>query len=233
MNILLIDKHLLSLNNLAFFLSKQSDISILDKLPNGASGFQRYTELGGSVDIVLLEIKLPDMSGLNLIQMIRESNPQQKIATLTSERNPTVVIQALSLGILGFFSRFIEVDLLLLFLREIMKGNLCISPDIAFLLREEIKHWHLPISLTLDPVEEQLFETFSNRELEVLNMLCLGLSNRHIASKLYISENTVKNHLHNVYNKLGISNRTQAVATVTQDKNSQLYNMVMRPHQKT
>jgi DNA-binding NarL/FixJ family response regulator len=231
MNILLIDKHLLSLNNLAFFLSKQSDINILDKLPNGASGFQRYTELEGSVDIVLLEIKLPDMSGLNLIQMILESNPKQKIATLTSERNPAIVLQALNLGILGFFSRFIEVDLLLLFLREVMKGNLCISPDIALLLREEVQRWHLPIPLALDPAEEQPFEIFSDRELEVLNMLCLGLSNRNIANKLYISENTVKNHLHSIYNKLGISNRTQAIAAVTKDANSQLYNMVMRQRQ--
>ena len=209
MNILMVDNNLLSRNSLAYLFSRHN-IKVVDAVSNGQQGLQRYMELTGKVDIVLSEMKLPDMSGLTFVQKITKIDPQQKIAFLTSANNISIIIKAINMGVKGYFSRRIDPDLLLLFLKEINDGYLCLSPDLASQLIPVFKDLDLSHLTSTDLVNKQML--FSSREAEVLDKLRRGLSNKTIAEQLYISENTVKNHLRRIYHKLGVNNRTQAVA---------------------
>ncbi|OPY62210.1 MAG: Transcriptional regulatory protein DegU [Pelotomaculum sp. PtaU1.Bin065] len=208
----MIDKHTLSKNILAKYLNEQPDMNVIDKVNTGYLGIQRCSEAKGDIDLAIIDIKLPDLSGMMVAKTILEENPDVKAVFLTSAINERLLAEAVKIGVNGYFSREVEPDLLIILLREVMKGFFCTSPDISHLLVNFLKTTgELPRSAADDMSE---YHFFSRRELDVLNLLRQGLSNKGISDKLFISENTVKNHLQNIYEKLGVSNRTQAVATI-------------------
>ncbi len=152
-------------------------------------------------DLVLLDLNMPRMNGIDAIHKIKEISPQIKIIILTIHDDEEYVYKVTSAGAEGFVQKDITSEELEQAINEVLEGG---------------KVFPRSISPAKDDTQEEKSnyrELLSDREFEVLSLLARGMSNKEIAEELYISEKTVKNHVSNVLRKLDVNDRTQAVIT--------------------
>jgi two-component system response regulator DegU len=206
MKIFLIDDHTLFRKSLVSMLNTYHDIQVIGDTSNGYEGIAKVKEL--EPDIVIIDISLQGISGFDVAKAISENSALTKIIFLTASENEDDVVQASILGAKGYFIKNINPDYFINSLRDINNGGNRISPDIAgnifYKLKDGKVNFHNKSILQSNLLSE--------RELEVLGKLRDGSNNKEIARSLFISENTVKNHLKSIFSKLGVENRTQAVA---------------------
>lgn len=153
-------------------------------------------------DVVLLDLEMPRMGGLEAIKQLKTQDPKLPILVLTSFSDEDKVFAAIKAGALGYLLKESSAEELLLAIRNVHAGRSSLSPDIALKVIQEL---HRPPSnrpLTEDPLTE--------REVEVLRLVARGLSNNDIADRLVVSERTVRTHISNILSKLHLANRTQA-----------------------
>jgi DNA-binding NarL/FixJ family response regulator len=152
--------------------------------------------------LILLDIRMSGGDGLDALGVLKEQHPTTAIVMLTTYDNPTYMARAVAGGAAGYLLKGVERDELVAALRQIVAGESLLSPqDLKRSLRG------------IDPHSvgaEDLIQPLSDRELEVVNLLATGLSNRDIAPLLFISESTVKTHVEHIIRKLGVSDRVQA-----------------------
>lgn len=197
--VLVVDDHSVVRRGIRSFLDTVDDIQVVGEAANGEEAVDAFEEL--SPDVILMDLVMPVLNGTEAIRRIRKRKPDARILVLTSFGSDDKLFPAVKAGALGYLLKETEPEDLVRAIREAAAGRAALNPAVARrLLREFTKeHGFLPPP---DPLTE--------REVEVLRTLTLGLSNESIGERLFISEATVRTHVSNILGKLHLENRTQA-----------------------
>lgn len=206
--LLLVDDHALFRKGLASMLRDQLDFEVVAEAQDGQEALAKAKEL--MPDVILMDIYMPGCDGLEATRRIKEALPYVKIVILTVSEEDQNLFSAIQSGAQGYLLKKIEPGELFEMLRGVVKGEAPISRATgAKILNEfarQVKRGR----------EEDPGEQLSPREREVLELLTKGSTNKEIAAALGISDNTVKNHLRNILDKLHLKNRVQAAAFALQ-----------------
>lgn len=197
--LLIADDHAIVRKGLRALFNTEAGIEIVGEADNGRDAVKLAQEL--SPDVILLDLIMPLMDGIEAIEHIKKDNPQVKILILTSFADDDKVFPAIKAGALGYLLKDSSPDDLLNAIGCIYRGEPSLDPSVALKLMQEIHQTPEP-SETANPL--------TRREVEVLQQVAQGMSNQEIASKLCISEQTVRNHVNHILDKLHLANRTQA-----------------------
>lgn len=216
--ILLADDHQIVLKGISFFLSMQPDFELVGEAHNGQEAVEKAAEL--QPDIVLMDLNMPIMDGIEASALIKEQHPHIKVLVLTSFSDQSHIVPALQTGAIGYMLKDVEPDQLAEAIRSAYKGNIQLHPDIsrALLSRPEPEARTEPVR---QPMKDKSLDALTPRELEVLELLTKGQSNKDIAQTLIVAEKTVKTHVSSILSKLELTDRTQAAlfaAPLFQDK---------------
>src|SRR5215217_4717703 len=191
--ILTVDDHPLMREGTAAMIRSQADMLLVAEAANGSEALQRFRE--HQPDVTLMDIRLPDRSGIDTMIAIRSEFPEARIIMLTTFEGDVEIQRALQAGARGYLLKNMPPSELVDVIRQVHAGKKRIPAAIASQLAEHLSD-----------------ETLTAREVEVLREVAEGNRNRNIAEKLFISEETVKVHIKHIMEKLGASDRTQAVA---------------------
>ncbi len=157
----------------------------------------------GKPDIVLLDIRMPEMDGLEAARRLKQLHPDVGVIMLTAYDDRQLVVEAVRAGARGYVLKARDAEHLVQTVRLVASGNMVIDPQLVVALAEE---------LSAVKERDRKAESLTTREVEILQLLAFGHTNRDIADRLFISPDTVKTHLEHIYEKLGASDRTAAVA---------------------
>lgn len=216
-NLLLVDDHAVVRKGLQVFLSTQPDIKVIGEASNGREALDRTAEL--NPDVLLMDLHMPIMDGIETAKALRLSHPQVKVIVLTSFSDQDHVLPAIRVGIKGYLLKDIEPEELVAAIRKVHNGQVELHSEAASQLMTLMATTTLE-SLEISSSEPNApctasaeltgLELLTPREQEVLDLIALGMSNKEIASKLVITEKTVKTHVSHVLGKLNLTDRTQA-----------------------
>ena len=190
--VLSVDDHPLVREGIAAMINDQPDMQMVAQSSSGKEGIQSFRE--HKPDIVLMDMRLPDMSGLDAMITIRSEFRDARVIVLTSSEGDAEMRRALDGGARGYMLKSMPPKELLEAIRKVHAGKKAIPPEIAERLANHYGD-----------------ETLSDREIEILQQVAEGNRNKDIADKLFISEGTVKVHLKHIMGKLGANDRTQAI----------------------
>jgi DNA-binding NarL/FixJ family response regulator len=190
--VLSIDDHPLIREGIGTIINSQSDMSLDGAASNGKEGIEAFRAL--SPDVTLMDLHLPDLNGLDVMNAIRSEFPNARVIILTTFAGDIQVRRALTAGARGYLLKSMPARQMVDMIRQVHAGKKCVPAEIAAGLAEHLGD-----------------ETLSHREMEVLQQIAAGNRNRDIAARLFISEETVKVHVKHITDKLGASDRTQAV----------------------
>ncbi len=199
--ILVIDDHVLFRDGLISLFQSTSDFRVVDQAGTVSEGVEKAFH--HRPDIILMDFSLPDGTGLDATRIILDEMPECKIVFLTVFETDENLLKAIRLGAKGYMLKNISSSSLLASLRALAKGEIAMSRKMMTRLVEFSRATPLP------PADD-LLAKLSPRELDILAALQEGASNTQIARQLYLSENTVKHHIHSILEKLGVENRRQA-----------------------
>ena len=191
--ILSVDDHPLLREGISAMIRSQRDMELVAEASTAKEGLERFRE--HRPDITLMDLRLPDMSGVDAMAAIRTEFPDARIIVLTTFEGDVEIQRALEAGARGYLLKSMPPRELLEGIRQVHAGKKRIPPEIVAHLAEHLSD-----------------ETLTSREVEVLREVAGGNRNRDIAERLFISEETVKVHVKHVMEKLGASDRTEAVA---------------------
>jgi DNA-binding NarL/FixJ family response regulator len=191
--ILSVDDHPLLREGIDIIVGSQADMELVAHAENGQEGIAQYRK--HRPDVTLMDLRLPDMSGIEAIIAIRKEFPEARIAVLTTFEGDVEIQRALEAGARAYLLKSAPPKELVEAVRQVHAGKKRIPPHIAARLAEHLSD-----------------EDLTTRETEVLRKVAEGNRNRDIGERLFISEDTVKVHIKHIMEKLGASDRTQAVA---------------------
>lgn len=197
-NVLIADDHPIVRQGISQILELEDDIEVVGKATNGEEAVKMVCNL--KPDVVLMDINMPILNGIQAMQRLKEEGCESKVIVLTIHTEKEYLIKTVQLGALGYVLKDAESSILIEAIRKVHNGGTYIPSDLA---AELIKGYGAALKKSED-------NELTERELEVLKAIADGMSNKEIASALYISEKTVKNHISNIFRKLNISDRTQA-----------------------
>ena len=160
-------------------------------------------------DVVLMDVRMPGMNGVEATRQLKEKFPVIKVLMLTTFDDDDYVIEALKFGAVGYLLKDMPPAVLIKAIRAVHEGGVLISPKVAAKIVDKLVY-HPGKERSPDSEPSLLANDLSNREKEVLHLLAQGLDNKEIAAKLFIAEQTVKNHVSIIYSKLGVHDRFQA-----------------------
>jgi DNA-binding NarL/FixJ family response regulator len=199
--VVIADDHALVRQGLRRYLDEAQGLEVVGE---GASGAEAVSLVERErPDVVVLDIRMPEVDGLQAAAVIHERWPETGIVILSAYGDRKYLIDAIRSGARGYVLKVRDAETLAQTVRLVASGSLVIDPQLAIAIAEELAELREPGQ---PPVG------LTDRELEVLQLLGFGHTNRDIARKLYISPDTVKSHLEHIYQKLGASDRTAAVA---------------------
>lgn len=203
--VLLVDDQALFREGLHTLLSVQADLEVVGEAGNGEEALTAVANL--QPDVVLMDLRMPVLDGVAATRRITESYPATRIIVLTTFDNDEDVFDGLRAGAVGYLLKDVPSARLYEAIRAAARGESFLQPSIAAKVVAEFARLGSRPSV---PSQSELVEPLSERELEILQHLATGASNREIANALYITEGTVKNHITNILGKLGVRDRTQA-----------------------
>src|SRR5215831_4131709 len=205
--VLIADDHALFRRGLEMVLEEEDDIDLVGQASDGA---EAVAVAGESLpDVVLMDIRMPKSSGIEACRAIKEVAPSAKIVMLTISDEEEDLFEAIRAGASGYLLKDIPLDEVAEAVRAVHGGQSLINPSMAGKLLTEFA------TLARRDGEERAQEVpaprLTEREMQVLKLVARGMNNRDIAKELFISENTVKNHVRNILEKLQIHSRMEAV----------------------
>ncbi|HOP74653.1 MAG TPA: response regulator transcription factor [Bacillota bacterium] len=201
--IMIVDDHPLTRQGLRQIFSLEKDLEVVGEAQHGDEVLEKVREL--KPNVVLMDINLPGKNGIELTGEIKKEFPEINILALTIETDQTHVYKIIKAGALGYVLKDIEPDTLIEAIRFIAKGEAYIQPCLLSRLLAEFRQF-MDINCP-GVLPEELGLT--QREMEIVNYIACGESNREIAEQLFISEKTVKNHVSNILRKMALADRTQ------------------------
>ncbi|MEE8163332.1 MAG: response regulator transcription factor [Anaerolineae bacterium] len=198
---LLVDDHALFRKGLISLFSSQKDLEVVGEAEDGQEAVEKTREL--MPDIILMDITMPNCDGLEATRLILDEMPYVRIVMLTVSEDEDNLYQAIKSGAVGYLLKDLEPDLLYGLMRSVADGQVAISPAMAGkILAEYTRGRETNGGVTRA-------RRITERETEILQLVAEGLGNKEIAHRLCISESTVRNHLHNILDKLHLQNRVQ------------------------
>ena len=199
--VLIVDDQPLMRAGFKSVLEASGQVDVVGEAATGAEAIEQARRL--DPDVVLMDVRMPDMDGIEATRRM----PQQKVLILTTFGLDEYIIEALRAGASGFLLKDAPVDDLLGAVRAVAAGDAQLSPAVTKRLLDQVAR-RLPAAVDRD---DALLEELTARELEVLRLLAVGMSNAEIGEALVVSEATVKTHVSSVLGKLGLRDRVQAV----------------------
>lgn len=203
--VLIADDQALFRRGLYVVLGTEPDIEVVAEAENGEDAVGRAEEL--APDVVLMDVRMPRVSGIDAARRIRDALPSTRILMLTVSDEEDDLYEAIKAGANGYLLKEISVEEVAEAIRAVVQGQSLISPSMASKLLNEFN------SLAKRAAQREPYPApaLTGRELEVLKLVARGMSNKEVADHLFISENTVKNHVRNILEKLHLHSRMEAV----------------------
>ena len=198
--VMIVDDHGIVRQGLRTYLDLIEDITIIAEAENGLDALEKVKQF--NPDIVLMDLVMPEMDGIEATQKICGSYPGVKVIVLTSFTEDEQVFSAIKAGAVGYLLKDISPPDLAKAIQAVHSGETHLHPEITKKLMNQFVSPKSDIEITPDEL--------TPREMEVLQLIAQGLSNKELANKLTISEKTVKTHLSSIFSKLHLSDRTQA-----------------------
>jgi DNA-binding NarL/FixJ family response regulator len=198
--VLIVDDQTLFRTGLTSLLSGDERVEVVGQAMDGAEAVKQAIKL--KPDVVLMDIKMPTVDGIEATRQIIEALPGVKVLVLTTFETDSQVIQALKAGASGYVLKDSTAAGIVSSIVAVMSGERVMASAVANRVLE---------MLTGTTTPKEFYDGLTNREIEILKLLANGMANKQIAYRLKISEKTVRNHVSNTYEKLGIYDRSQAV----------------------
>jgi DNA-binding NarL/FixJ family response regulator len=211
--VLVVDDHALFRRGLEMVLAQEPDIEVIGEAGDAVAAVDRASEL--LPDVVLLDVRMPKGSGIEACVAIKEVAPSARIIMLTISDEEADLYEAIKAGATGYLLKEISIDEVASAVRAVYDGQSLISPAMASKLLTEFA---LMAKRSNERSQQVPTPRLTERELEVLKLVARGLNNRDIAKELFISENTVKNHIRNILEKLQLHSRMEAVVYAVREK---------------
>lgn len=203
MKLIIVDDHILFREGLAAIIRTETDMDVIGQAGSVQEAIQLVKTL--KPDLILMDFGLPDGTGAEATREILKEHPQCKIIFLTMSEEDEHLFAAIRSGAKGYLLKNMRPSKLVATLRSVKQGESALSRSMTLRLMEELAR-------TKESPREAVDPTLTRREMEVLRELASGLSNQAIAERLVISENTVKYHVHSIFEKLNLSDRRDATA---------------------
>lgn len=199
-NIAIVDDHNVVREGIKQLLEIDGEIKVIGEAKDGIECLDmlKYT----NPDVLLLDINMPNMNGLQVLEKIRDNSIKVKVLILTIHNEVEYLIKAVNIGVNGYVLKDSDSADLKKAIYAVYNGETYIQPNLTPLLKENLRK--------KAERKAREFDLLTKRELQVLELLSEGLLNKEIAYKLDISEKTVKNHISNIFKKINVSDRTQA-----------------------
>ena len=211
---MIVDDHALFRRGLEMVLDSEPDIELVGQASDGTEAVEKAAE--SLPDVVLMDIRMPRSSGIEACRAMKEAAPSAKIVILTISDEEEDLFEAIRAGASGYLLKDIPLDEVADAVRAVHGGQSLINPSMAGKLLTEFA------TLAKRDDEERAQELpaprLTEREMQVLKLVARGMNNRDIAKELFISENTVKNHVRNILEKLQIHSRMEAVMVAVREK---------------
>jgi two-component system NarL family response regulator len=205
-----VDDQELFRRGLTMLLAVEEDIDVVGEAGDGVAA----TELATSAvpDVILMDVRMPRRSGIEACLSIKDAAPSAKIIMLTVSDEEADLYEAVKNGASGYLLKDSSIEEVAQAIRVVADGQSLISPSMAIKLLDEFKQ------MSRSDRQQVPSPRLTDRELEVLKLVAQGLNNREIAKRLFISENTVKNHVRNILEKLQLHSRMEAVMYAVREK---------------
>jgi DNA-binding NarL/FixJ family response regulator len=195
-SVLVVDDHALLRTGVANIINQEADLRVVAEAGNGVEALEAYDRC--HPDVTLLDLRMPVMEGVETVRRIRERDPLARVIVLTTYDTDEEISRALKAGAKAYVLKDISADDLIGCIREVLAGKTYLAPAAAAKLAEGVTRVRL-----------------TPRELAALRLMADGKANKEIATELDISERTVKTHLGHLFEKLGVTSRTEAVKVAT------------------
>ncbi len=203
-HVLLVDDHAVVRSGLSKFLMVHKDMELVAEASDGVEAIQKAGQY--KPDVILMDLMMPEMDGITATREIRQKYPQIKVIALTSFSEQALVQGALQAGAIAYLQKNVTALELANAIRSAYAGRMTLSPEATSVLAQSVTQAHLPGN------------ELTEREREVLGCLVDGLNNNEIAEKLVVSLGTVKFHISNIFQKLGVKSRVEAVKLAIEQK---------------
>jgi len=197
------DDHALMREGLKQLIELENDIVVVCQSADGKETIDKVLKY--KPDVLLLDINMPKLNGIDVLRRIKDLGIDTKIIMLTIHDDKEYILETMKMGADGYVLKDSDADSLIKAIRDVKEGRTYIQPSIAFMLNDKS-------DITDNESYNRLkkIESLTNREYEVLTLIAEGLNNKEIADKLFISEKTVKNHVSSIFKKLDVNDRIQA-----------------------
>lgn len=199
--VLIADDHSMVRQGLKQIVELEEDMEVVAQAANGDEAVN--LAMGIQPDVILMDINMPGMNGIQAISQLKEKRCPSKIIVLTIHSDREYLIKTVQLGAAGYVLKDADSDVLIQAIKNVYRGESYIQPTMTTELIKEF-------SKSSEEHQVKGQSLLTQREIEVLELIAEGMLNKEIAAKLYISEKTVKNHVSNIFKKLNVSDRTQA-----------------------
>jgi DNA-binding NarL/FixJ family response regulator len=209
--VLIVDDHALFRRGLEMVLAQEPDIELCGEASDGTEAVAKAEET--LPDIVLMDVRMPRRSGIEACTAIKDVAPSARIIMLTISDEEGDLYEAIKAGATGYLLKEISIDEVATAIRAVAGGQSLISPSMASKLLTEFA-----TLIKREDRQQVPVPRLTDRELEVLRLVARGLNNKDVAKQLYISENTVKNHVRNILEKLQLHSRMEAVVYAVREK---------------
>jgi DNA-binding NarL/FixJ family response regulator len=211
---MIVDDHALFRRGLEMVLDEEADIEVVGQASDGSEAVEKAGE--SLPDVVLMDIRMPRSSGIEACRAMKEVAPSAKIVMLTISDEEEDLFEAIRAGASGYLLKDLPLDEVAETVRVVHGGQSLINPSMAGKLLTEFAT--LAKRDGPGPVQQVPPPRLTDREMQVLKLVARGMNNRDIAKELFISENTVKNHVRNILEKLQIHSRMEAVMVAVREK---------------
>ena len=200
---MLADDHPLLRHSIRSVLEKESDLQVIGEASDGEEAVTLAKEL--QPDVVLMDIGMPKLDGLEATRQIKAAHPNIAILVLTIHSDEQHIIGILQAGAAGYLTKSVFGEEVVQAVRGVVAGEMVLSPSIGQQLLKQAARY------PTEPVYLEAGEKLTTRELEIIKLAARGMSNKSIAAELGLTLRTVKGHLANVFSKLNVGSRTEAV----------------------
>ncbi|MBI2237190.1 MAG: response regulator transcription factor [Actinobacteria bacterium] len=212
LRVMVVDDHALFRRGLQMVLEQEPDLELVGEASDGAEAIDRAQAL--MPDVILMDIRMPKRSGIEAAGRIKDMLPHVKILMLTISDEEADLYEAIKAGASGYLLKEIPIEEVADAIRSVWAGQSRISPSMASKLLSEFA----AMSKASSERPQMPAPKLTDREMEVLKLVAQGMNNRDIAKELFISENTVKNHIRNILEKLHLHSRMEAVVYAVREK---------------
>lgn len=198
-NVMITDDHSMIREGLRQLLELEGDFKVVAEACDGVDCLEKLEEV--TPDVLLLDINMPRMNGLEVLQKLKDQKKKINVLVLTVHNEVEYLLKAVDIGVKGYLLKDSESAELKKAIIAVTEGENYIQPSLIPVLNSKI------IDRNKDTIK---IESLTKRELDVLKLLSVGMYNKEVAERLNISERTVKNHVSNIFKKIGVTDRTQA-----------------------